>query len=164
METNLEDAEALKRQLADSAQRIEALEKAFSSAEHRAQKYAQENELLSRQQKGLHVDLQQLQHDYESLRVQKGGFGFKMLMANGAAGAITGFILCYVLFRPKDNHAEVFEHFRREQQFNVEIAVNKGQYDEADAALKECLDKPEYASIKPEIVWTRKIVAAAKNK
>jgi ATP-dependent Clp protease ATP-binding subunit ClpA len=164
METNPDELEQLKRQLAESMQRIEALEKAFASAEHRAQKYAQENEILTKQQKALQTERQELQHDYESLRLQKGGFGFKTLLANGFAGAVTGFVLCYVLFRPKDNHAEVFEHFRREQQYNVEISVNKGQLEEADAVLKECLERPEYAVIKPEIAWTRKIVAAAKNR
>lgn len=164
METNPPDRAQMEQKLSESVLRIEALEKAFAGAEHKVQKYVQENELLHGQLKGLQEEFRHSQHDYESLRIQKGGFGFKTLMASGLAATLVGFIFCYLFFRPKDEHTETFRRFRQEHQFNIEYAIGQGQFELAENALKESLEKPENALIRPEIELNYKIVSAAKRR
>jgi hypothetical protein len=128
------------------------------------QKYARENEILHNQVKGMQEEIRELQHDYQSLRLQKGGFGFKMLLAFAFAGMFAGVAVCYLFFRPKDDHVQAFERFRREHQYNIEFSIGQGKFADAEADLKDSAEKPENAIIKPEIDWTRKIVGAAKRR
>ena len=78
-------------------ERIAILEKDLQSSKNKAQKYVQELETLRQQYaddlfterqsiKSLHEERQQLQRDYSALRVQKGGFGLKVLMISGFGG------------------------------------------------------------------------------
>jgi len=164
METNPPDRAELEQLLAENVQRLEALEKAFAGAEHRAQKYARENELLQGHHKDIQEELRQLQHDYESLRVQKGGFGFKALSAAAFAGAIAGFLFCYLFFKPIDDHAEALERFQHEYQFNIEYAIGQGQFVQAENTIKESMEKPENALIRRDIEVMYKIVSAAKRR
>ncbi|MEI6410421.1 MAG: hypothetical protein WCR52_13620 [Bacteroidota bacterium] len=148
----------------DLMQRIAALEKAFAAAEHKAQKYVRENELLATQKQELQKELHKIQGDYESLRLQKGGFGFKTILATGFVGTVVGIVVCYVLFKPKDQHVAAFERFRHETQFNIEYAISEGQFIQAEEVLKVSLEKPENELVKPEIQMMYKIVSAAKRK
>jgi hypothetical protein len=148
----------------DLLQRIAALEKAFAAAEHRAQKYVRENELLASQKQELQKELHEIQHDYESLRLQKGGFGFRTMLASGFIATIVGMVVCYVLFRPKDQHVAAFERFKHETQFNIEYAISQGQFIQAEEVLKASLEKPENELVKPEIQMMYKIVSASKRK
>ncbi|MEO6038970.1 MAG: hypothetical protein ABIQ93_11195, partial [Saprospiraceae bacterium] len=142
-------------------ERIVALERAFADAEHRAQKYAQERDAAWVQGKTLQEETHQLQRDYASLRLQKGGFGFKTLLLVGMVGTIVGIGLCYLFFRPKDNNEEVFRQFRDQQQFNLELAISKGQFAQVDSLLKVSLEHPQNTAIRPELEFTRKIAGAA---
>lgn len=144
--------------------RLSALEKAFAAAEHRAQKYARENENLTNARQELQKELHQIQDDYESLRLQKGGFGFKTMLATGFAATLAGMLICYVLFRPKDEHVVSFEHFRHETQFNVEYAIGQGNFVQAEEILKSSLEKPENQLVKPEIQMMYKLVSASKRR
>ena len=136
---------------ADARLRIEALERAFADAEHRAQKYAQEREAAREQNKTLQQETHQLQRDYASLRLQKGGFGFKTLLLTGFLGTVVGIILCYLFFRPKDNDQEVFRQFREQHQFNLELAISKGEFATVDSLLKVNIDQPHNQVIRPEL-------------
>ncbi len=141
--------------------RIAALERAFTDAEHRAQKYALERDAAWQQSKSLQTEVQQLERDYASLRLQKGGFGFKTMLFTGFVGTVVGLILCYLFFRPKDDDQEVFRQFREQHQFNLELAISKGEFSQADSLLKISLDHPQYKVIHQELEFTRKITGAA---
>ncbi|MBL7806063.1 MAG: hypothetical protein JNL02_20135 [Saprospiraceae bacterium] len=147
---------------------VTALEKALVESEQRAQKYAQEAETLrlahDQQTQALEKvaeTARRLQHDYEVLRIQKGGFGFKMLLLSGFAGFVTGFLMHWLFFRPTNEHAEAFARFRDANLFHYEVAISQGRIDEVEKALKADENKPENALIQSEIEFARKLVGAA---
>jgi len=164
METLPPDQQSESLSSEDLMQRIAALEKAFAAAEHKAQKYVRENELLATKKQELQKELHKIQHDYESLRLQKGGFGFKTILATGFVGTVVGLVACYVLFKPKDQHVAAFERFRRETQFSIEYAISERQFIQAEDILKTSLQKPDNELVKPEIQMMYKIVSAFKRK
>ncbi|MBU6341316.1 MAG: hypothetical protein KGS48_07480 [Bacteroidetes bacterium] len=142
----------------DSEKRLSALEKAFAASEHRAQKLAEANHALQQ-------ELHQLQHDYQALRLQKGGFGFKSLLASGLLATLVSVIMMYFFFRhSKDLHAQQFRRFVKENQFNIEYAIGQGQFLHAEELLKKQLEAPENAVIQPEIELVYKIVGATKRR
>lgn len=146
---------------ADARERLAALERAFADAEHRAQKYVQERDQSQAQSKISQEQTHQLQRDYASLRLQKGGFGFKMLLFVGMIGTIVGLIACYLFLRPKNVEAEVFRKFKEQHQFDIEIAISKGEFAQVDSIFHVSLQQPVNQSIRPEIEFARKIAGAA---
>jgi hypothetical protein len=150
--------------LQECQQRLRALETAFASAETRAQKYAREQENLHLQLQSREKELHLIQADYESLRLQKGGFGFKAMLASGMTATLVGAMLCYLFFRPQNQYANTFEHFRRENQFQIEYAIGQGDFVKAEEYLKNSLEKPDYQKIKPEIEMIYKVVSASKRR
>lgn len=159
-------------------ERIAALEHALQAAESKAQKYAQELENLRQQyadslfeerklNKRLHEEHHQLQRDYGQLRVQKGGFGIKVLVLSGFAGFLTGVLLCavYIFFlKPKDQQAMLFAEFRDAHQFNYERAINAGDFESVERDLQANLEVRAYKPIRPEIEFVKKIVGAARRR
>jgi hypothetical protein len=161
--TNNENNEQL---LATQKKQIEALEQSFAAVEQRAKKYEDEWSALYDQNKELREENHRLQRDYETLRVQKGGFGFKMLMLSGFLGFLSGLLLCfvYVKLRPKEPHVVAFRQFQRENLINYELALSKGQFDEVERSLQGNLERPDFQAIGAEIEFMHKIVGAAKKK
>jgi len=161
-----------------NSERIAALEQALQAAENKAQKYARELENLRQQcaenlfeerkiNKRLHEEHHHLQRDYAQLRVQKGGFGIKILSLSGFAGFLSGLLLCavYLFFlKPKDQHTALFAAFRDKHQFNYERAISAGDFDSVESDLQNALETPDYKIIYPEIEFTKKIVGAAKRR
>ncbi len=159
-------------------ERIAALEHALQATESKAQKYAQELENLRQQyadnlfeerkiNKRLHEEHHQLQRDYGQLRVQKGGFGIKVLVLSGFSGFLTGVLLCavYVIFlKPKDPHTALFAEFKDAHQFNYERAITAGDFESVERDLQLNLEAREYKPIHPEIEFVKKIVGAAKRR
>ena len=147
----------------EQQQRIAALERAFTDAEHRAQKHLHERNQLNDRNWDLQQENRRLEHDYESLRLQKGGFGFKTLLAVGTGSALIGLVLCYLFFRLKDHRAAAFSQFTREHQFRFEYALSHGQFDEVEAAIRASAERSEWQVIRPQVEFTKKIVEAAKR-
>lgn len=156
--------------------RIAALEKALAEVENQAQKYADELNNLRQQYaddlfeerrrvRQLHTAQHQLQQDYENLRVQKGGFGFKMLAATGFASMLLTLMLCFVYLKlkPKPDDTLAFEQFKREHLFSIEYALSHGQFAQAQITLQDAIQKHDYQRIHPEIEFARKIVGAAER-
>ncbi len=156
METNLSEQWPV-----EARERLSALERAFTDAEHRAQKYVQERDHAQAQSKALQAETHQLQRDYASLRLQKGGFGFKSLLFAGTVGTFLGLGACYLFFRPKNMETETFQRFREENQFNLELAISQGEFAQVDSVLKISLQQSANHSIRPELEFTRKIAGAA---
>jgi len=135
------------------------------------QKYKQELETLLRERIEFQLAFQkltndhlQLEKDYETLRIQKGGFGFKILWLSGFMGFLSGLVLCYLFFRPSSKHEEVFSNFQLSTQFHVEYAIGQGDFVKAEELLKISSESKDYSIIEPEIEMMRKIVGAAKRK
>ena len=135
------------------------------------QKYKQELETLLRERVEFQLAFQkltndhlQLEKDYETLRIQKGGFGFKILWLSGFMGFLSGLVLCYLFFRPSSKHEEVFSNFQHSTQFHVEYAIGQGDFVKAEELLKSSSESKDYSIIEPEIEMMRKIVGAAKRK
>lgn len=150
--------------LAERDQRIAALEKAFVEAESRNKKWAASAAQGQERLQHLQGELRAIQGDYENLRVQKGGFGFKTLLASGFVGTLVGLVVCFLFFRPTDHRAKAYRDFQRQQLFKLEYAISEGRFDDAVKALSESLDQPENALIQEELESLRKITAAAKRR
>ncbi|MBL7828166.1 MAG: hypothetical protein JNJ57_16160 [Saprospiraceae bacterium] len=146
-------------------QRILALEKQLTETEKKSKSYESDWSKLFDQAKTLREEKQMLQRQYEDLRIQKGGFGFKMLMFSGFAGFVSACILCFVYLKlkPKPDHVVVFEKFKREQLFNFELQLSRGDFDGVEISLEKLGHTPEYAAIIPHIQFTEKVVGAAKR-
>jgi hypothetical protein len=159
-------------------ERIARLEKNLQSVQETAQKYKQDLEKLRQQYaddlfaerqlgKQLRDDRYKMQHDYEQLRVQKGGFGIKILTLSGFVGFLSGLLLCvvYVVFlHPKPDHAVAFEHFRNAHLFNYERSISAGKFGEVEQHLSQSLEAPEHQIIRPELEFAKKIVGAARRR
>lgn len=163
-DNNLPSKEVLEQLLAG----VTALEGALAEAEQKAQKYAKEAESLRKAHEQQNLALEKvgetarrLQHDYETLRIQKGGFGFKMLVFSGFSGFVVGFLMHWLFYRPHNEQALQFTRFRDTNLFNYEIAISQGRIDEVEKALKADEAKPENAAIRTEIEFARKLVGAA---
>ncbi|MCC7465796.1 MAG: hypothetical protein IT261_05980, partial [Saprospiraceae bacterium] len=117
------------------------------------------------EQKSLREENQQLQHEYENLRIQKGGFGFKMLLLSGLGGFFTALILCFVYLKlkPKDPHTIALQHFKREHLFEFELALSKGQFQEVRNSIESAIHKPENLPIKTDLEIIRELLEAAEK-
>ena len=151
--------------IAAQEKRLVALENILLDTEKRAKKFETEWSNLFDQHKIQREENHKLQHAYETLRIQKGGFGFKMLLASGMGGFVTALVLCFVYLKlkPKPEYVTTFDRFRRENLFNYELDLSKGNFDAVEASLKNCAGKQEYHSIQPDIYFTQKVVGAAKR-
>ena len=159
-------------------ERIAALEHELISAKNEGQKYRLDFEKLRQQYaddlfeerkiaKRLQEERHQLQHDYNLLRVQKGGFGIKMLTLSGFAGFLSGLLILvlYLFFlQPKSEDALVFEQFRDTHLFNYERSISQGDFEAVELSLQQNLELPENKIIRPEIEFAKKIVGAAKRR
>lgn len=166
MEQDPSNNENTERLLAEQKKRIEALELALTELERKAARYEEGWSAQYDQNKELREENHRLQHDYEILRIQKGGFGFKMLMLSGLGGFVTALVLCfvYVKLQPKEPQVVAFRQFQRENLFNYELAISKGQFEEVEKSLDQCFERPEYEVIEPELVFMKEIVKAAKHR
>ncbi len=159
-----QDKPSVAQLLAERDQRIAALEKAFVEAENRNKKWAGESAHGQDRFNRLQGELRELQGDYENLRVQKGGFGFKMLLATGFAGTLVGIVVCFLFFRPTDHRAKAFQRFQREQLFKVEYAISEGRFEDAAKMLASSAENPDNALIREELESLRKITEVAKRR
>lgn len=161
--TNNENTERL---LSEQKKRIEALEQSLAAMEQKARSFEDGWSDLFDQNKSLREENHRLQQDYEILRIQKGGFGFKMLMLSGLGGFVTALLLCFVYLKlqPKEPHVVAFQQFQRENLFNYELSISKGQFDEVEKSLDKCFERPEYELIEPQLVFIREIVKASKHR
>lgn len=142
--------EFFKRLIADRDQRIARLENELAAA--------------GQQSRDLHQTVQQLRDDYQALRQQKGGFGFKMLLICGFFSAVAGFGLHWLVSRTGGEPSRVFQKFKDETQFNIEYDISQGNFEKVENTLKNSLEKYEYAPIQPELEFFRKIMGATRRK
>jgi hypothetical protein len=163
MEQNPPNNENAERLLAEQKKRIEALEQAFAALEHRAKKFEDDWSTLYDRNRELREENHRLQQDYEKLRIQKGGFGFKMLLLSGLGGFVTALLLCFVYLklRPKESQDVAFRQFQRENLFNYEVSLSKGEFDEVEKSLQKNAERPEFEVIGSEIEFVQKVVGAA---
>lgn len=145
---------------------FESLQQALAASELRSRRFEESWSSLFDQNKTLREEHQHLQQGYENLRIQKGGFGFKMLLLSGIGGFITALVLCFVYLKlkPKDAHTTALHQFRRTHLFEYELALSKKQYHEVQSSLEKELHNPDYQAIKTDIEMMRELVDAAASK
>ncbi len=150
-EGNTEQPATLEHQLTECLQRSQRYEEAWSG--------------LFDEHKKLREETLQLQHDYENLRIQKGGFGFKMLLLSGLGGFITALILCFVYLKikPKNPHTQALRHFKQEHLFEYELALSNGKFGEVRNSLESVIQKPENQPIKTDLEIIRELLEAAEK-
>jgi hypothetical protein len=151
--------------IASQKKHIADIEKLLADTEKRAKSFESDWSNLFDQNKTLREANHQLQQGYETLRIQKGGFGFKMLLASGMGGFVTALILCFVYLKlkPKPDYIATFDQFRRENLFDFELNLSNGNFEEVEESLRLCSEKQAFHSIQPEIYFTQKVVGAAKR-
>jgi hypothetical protein len=165
MKSDQPNKENLEQLLKAQEIRLQELQKMHQDAEKRARSFEADWSNLFDQNKLLREENQRIQQGYERLRIQKGGFGFKMLLASGMGGFFTALVLCfvYVKLKPKPDYVATFEQFRRENLFNYELKLSNGDFESVELSLEKCLHQPEFQAIKPEIMFSQKVVGAAKR-
>ncbi len=114
----------------------------------------------------LREDRHRIQQDYERLRVQKGGFGLKMLTLSGLSGFVSALLLCVAyayFFQPKSEVLAAFEHFRDAHLFNYERLLCAGHLKEVETHLAESARAPENGAIRPYLEFSRKLITATQQ-
>jgi hypothetical protein len=144
---------------------FESLQSALEKAEKRGRTFEEDWSNLFDQNKALREENHRLQHGYEELRIQKGGFGFKMLMLSGMGGFITALVLCFVYLklRPKPAQAQALQQFRREKLFEYELALSKRQHHEVMLSLEKNMKHPDFQPIRTELEIMRGLVSASEK-
>jgi hypothetical protein len=144
---------------------FDLLQQTLAETDQRSRRYEEAWSGLFDQNKTLREENHRLQHDYESLRIQKGGFGFKMLLVSGMGGFLTALVLCFVYLKlkPKDAHTVALADFRRTHLFEYELALSKKQFDEVKTSLDNELSRPENKAIRTNLEILRDMVEAAER-
>jgi DNA repair exonuclease SbcCD ATPase subunit len=161
MQTNPEE---LRRMVEEATKQIRALEKSLAETEKRAKSYEEHWSQVYDQSREMREEARKLQHEYEQLRIQKGGFGFKMLLFSGFCGFVTAAFLCLVyvrLLRPVSGHEAAFTEFAKAHQFDYELQLSRGEFQAVESSLREKANDPAYKIIAPEIAFAEKMVSAA---
>jgi Bacterial SH3 domain len=115
-------------------------------------------------QNSLNETIMRMRNDYQSLRKQKGGFGFTSIIMGLVVGGLLGFGIHWMFFAKKDEQAVVFQKFKNENLFNMEYDISQGRLENVENNLKTKADSKEFKSIASEIEFIKKIVGAAKRK
>ncbi|MCS6929051.1 MAG: hypothetical protein NZM43_06095 [Saprospiraceae bacterium] len=156
-------------QLAEMKEALAKLEQAEQKCreqlERLRQRYA--DDLFAERQlvRQLREDRHRIQQDYERLRVQKGGFGLKMLLFSGFSGFVSALLLCALywwLLRPAPDYAADMKNFRDTYQFTWEQAASMGHFEEVEQALEKQIQDPKNQHIRPSLEFTRKLLTAAR--
>lgn len=126
-------------------------------------KYAEDIHACNKQVRTLKREAHTLQQDYESLRLQKGGFGFKMLLLSGFFGFVFGLVACYLFFRPTDAKAHAFEKFQRDHQFSVEFDLSNGHYGDAEKRIRTAITSENYQPAREVLRSLHQIVVNAER-
>ncbi len=165
MEQDHPNNEMLQGLTPDQKKHVESLQQALSDAKQRGQRFEEEWSNLFDQNKTLREENHHIQHGYEDLRIQKGGFGFKMLLLSGLGGLVTALVLCFVYLKlkPKDPHIVALHNFRREHLFEYELALSKKQFEEVRISLEKEIKNSENQPIKTEIEILRELIEAAEK-
>ena len=149
----------------EQTKHVEALQHALADSELRARQFETGWSDLFDKNKTLREENHQLQQGYENLRIQKGGFGIKMLLLSGFGGFLTALVLCfiYLKLKPKDPHTIALHNFRRAHLFEYELALSKKQFNEVKTSLENELHHPDNKPITLEIEMLREMVEAAEK-
>ncbi len=147
-------AEEHEQQLAAQAVKYNALHEQATEQIHQHKMRA--NEAEARQA--------QVLADYNALRQQKGGFGFRSLAVCAFAGLLVGAGLVWLLARPKAPQSVVFQQFKNQNQFNLEYAIGQGDFAKVETTLKNSAENKDFSAIQPELDFFRKLIGAARRK
>jgi hypothetical protein len=156
-------------------ERLAELEQALLAARASEQRCKQELEKLSQRYaddlfaerqlvRQLRADRHRIQQAYEQLRIQKGGFGLRMLALSGFSGFVSALVLCvlyWFLFRPTDAAEAAFSRFAQEELFKYELALSQGHCRQVVQHLEAHAKAPENRLIRPQLDFARKLVSAA---
>ncbi len=165
MPQNPSDPEFLQGMSPEQIKQVESLQHALAESNLRGQRFEADWSKLFDQNKTLREENHRLQLGYENLRIQKGGFGFKMLLLSGMGGFFTALVLCFVYLKlkPKDPHTVALQNFRREHQFEYELALSRKQYHEVKISLAKAIQHSDYKPIKADLEIIRELVEAAEK-
>lgn len=165
MESNPPNNDFLQGLSPEQKKQVEALQKNLADAEQRGKRFEEDWSNLFDQNKTLREENHYIQQAYETLRIQKGGFGFKMLLFSGMGGFVTALVLCFVYLKlkPKDPHTKAFANFQHEHLMDYELALSQKRYEDVKSSLEKALQNLENQSIKSEIVFLRELVEAAER-
>ena len=165
MEHGLPNNEMMQGLTPEQKKHVESLQQALAEAKLRSQQFESDWSNLYDQNKALREENHRIQHGYEDLRIQKGGFGFKMLLLSGLGGFVTALVLCFVYLKlkPKDAHIIALQNFRQEHLFEYELALSQNQFQSVKTSLEKEIKDPENQPIKTEIEILRELLEAAEK-
>jgi hypothetical protein len=165
MEQNPPNNDLMQGLTLDQQKYLASLQHDLAEAVQRGQRFEESWSNLFDQNKTLREENHRIQQGYETLRIQKGGFGFKMLLFSGIGGFVTALVLCFVYLRlkPKEPHVAALQNFRREHLFEYELALSKKQFPEVKTSLEKELHRTENQSIKTNLEIMRELIEAAEK-
>lgn len=108
-------------------------------------------------------EVQRWRSDYERLRIQKGGFGFKMLILTGFTALLFGLGAGWWFFRPKESNSTLFQRFSQAYGFQLEYQMAQKQYEAAERGLAVYRHDPVFAPILPELELINNLVRAVRS-
>ena len=118
---------------------------------------------LSQKAKALESEIHHWQHDYEQLRIQKGGFGFKALAAFSFGTLLFGIALGWLFFKQKQPDSIVFDKFNHAAGFSLEYHIAHQEYPAAERLISQYRRDPYYKTILPLLDLLLLLVQAAKT-
>ena len=150
---------------AEQKKYVTSLQAALQETENRKNRFEEGWSNLFDQNRALREEHQKLRQGYEKLRIQKGGFGFKMLLFSGFGGFFTALILCfvYIKLKPKDAHTTALNNFRNEHLIEYELSLSKNDYHSVYQSLETARQLPDNQAIRTELETIRELLEAAEK-
>jgi hypothetical protein len=145
--------------------RLQALEAAFSREITKNKGLQDKLNQITAAWQSERVSHNQVESAYQTLRIQKGGFGFKALSLSGFLGFCFGLSIgLFFMLNAAQSREKRLIRFQREPLFEAELAIQDGDFNRAEQVLKFCRKEADFQKISTEIVLIEKVVTAAKKR
>mgnify|MGYP005854923523 FL=1 len=104
-----------------------------------------------------------LQRSYERLRLQKGGFGFRVILLTGVFAGMLGFLVGYAGAFIKNDARRNFDAFSRQYAMDLELHLTRHDFRTARELILTAQKLPEWEPIQPQLEMLGKTVQHAEN-
>lgn len=153
----------LQQELADAAAALQKTEQVNRDLQALRREHKAYTDAFNQRTKSLEDEVQAWQSDYEKLRIQKGGFGFKALLATGMAATLFGMAVGWLFFRQKDPNAALFQEFSKTAGFTLEYQMAQKQYAAAEQTVSGYRHNKVFAPIDRELELIANLIRAVRS-
>lgn len=111
----------------------------------------------------LHDERRNLQRQYERLRLQKGGFGFRVVLLTGVFAGALGFATGFAGAFLKNDTRRNFEAFSRQHAMDLELYMTRRDFASARDLILTAQKLPEWKPILPQLEMLGRTVQHAEH-